>query len=111
MSTADRAEATARAAYEWASHRMPDAGAQVALHLGDQVSAQAWGTGPQPGQVSALAIGLRALAERHFPADRLNALAIEAAIAEVEDVVMPWHGKLPPAARLAATTSILENVS
>ena len=50
-----------------------------------------------------LPLGLRSLAGRHFPAGRLNALAIEAAIAEVEDAVMPWHGKLPPASRLISS--------
>lgn len=100
MSTAGRGKDAVRATYAWAFHSAPDAGSLVALQLGQDEAALAWGQGPEPEQVAALPLGLRSLAGRYFPAGRLNALAIETAIAEIEDAVMPWHGKLPPAAHL-----------
>ena len=101
MSGASTVEAAVRASYAWA-RRVPDAGACVALHLGDEASALAWGTGAEPDGVAVLPLGLHTLADRYFPGGRLSEMAIEAAIAEVEDIVMPWHGQLPPGARLVS---------
>lgn len=93
-------ETAIRSTYAWARQNRPDTGAIVALQLGADESMLAFGQGEQPEQVSALPLGLQVLADRYFPAGRLSELLIEHAIAEVEDIVMPCHGKLPSAASL-----------
>jgi len=100
MNTGHSSETAVRATYAQARQHPPETGAIVVLHLGDEESMLAFGKAAQPDQVSALPLGPQALGDRYFPAGRLNALAIEEAIAEVEDIVMPWHGKLPSAASL-----------
>lgn len=86
----------------WADVRqhVPQPQAIVVLRLGDDRSMLAWGTGVKPEQVSPLPLGLLGLAHRLLPAERLSALAIESTMAEVEDIVMPWHGQLPASAQL-----------
>ena len=100
MSTGHSSETALRSTYDWVHQNLSDLNAIVVLHLGDEESMLAFGKTASPDQVSALPLGLQALADRYFPSGRLNALAIEEAIAAVEDIVMPWHGKLPSAASL-----------
>jgi hypothetical protein len=74
----------------------------VALHVGDEACAVAWGSGLQATEAAGLAVGMHDVAARFFPTDRVSLLAVEEAIAAVEDIVMPWHGRWPHAARLVA---------
>lgn len=92
----------AQAAYRWGQPTTPQSVATVALHLGAEVSALAWGHGPEPEQVAELSIALDPLARRHLASARPSELAIETAIAETEDVVMPWRRRLPSGARLVS---------
>lgn len=100
MTGSHAGETAIRATYAWARQNLRDADAIVALQLGADESMLAFGQGEQPEQVSVLPLGLQRLADRYFPDGRLSELLIEHAIAEVEDIVMPWHGKLPTAAGL-----------
>lgn len=100
MNTGNSSEIAIRASYTRARQNLPELDASVVLHLGDEESMLAFGKAAQPEQVSVLPLGLQALADRFFPAGRLSERLIEHAIAEVEDIVMPWHGKLPSAANL-----------
>ena len=100
MSTGHSSETAIRATYARASQNLPGTGAIVVLKLGDDSSDLAFGTGAQPEQLVSLPLGLGVLADRYFPAGHLSELLIEHAIAEVEDIMMPWHGKLPSAATL-----------
>lgn len=100
MNGSHAGEIAIRAIYAWARQNLRDADAIVALQLGADESMLAFGQGEQPEQVSVLPLGLQRLADRYFPDGRLSELLIEHAIAEVEDIVMPWHGKLPTAAGL-----------
>ena len=92
----------AQAAYRWGQPTTPQGVATVALHLGAEASALAWGHGPEPEQVAELSIALDPLARRHLASARPSELAIETAIAETEDVVMPWRRRLPSGARLVS---------
>lgn len=93
-------ETTLRAAYARARRHSPESQAIVVLQLGDDRSMLALGTNATPLQMASLELGLQGLAHRLFPGGRLSEMAIEQAIAEVEDIVMPWHNKLPPSAQL-----------
>ena len=101
-------DATRHAAAAWAQGR--GGGACVALHLGEEALALAWGgDGPQPAHQALLPLGLRALAQRYFPGEQPTPQAIEAAIEAVENQVMPWQRRLPPGARLVTgDTAIAE---
>lgn len=74
----------------------------VVLQLGAGASTWAWGSGPAPDETHALAIGIETLAQRYFRAASPTEAAVESAIEEVEDVVMPWHRVLPPQSALVA---------
>lgn len=100
MNTAHSVEAAVRVTDVWVRHHRPQQDAMVVLYLGDEVLALAFGAGAQALQTALLPLGLRALSDQFFPAGQLNALSIERAITEVEDVVMPWHNKLPEGACL-----------
>lgn len=67
----------------------------VVLHLGASVSAWAWGLGAEADETAALAIGIETLVQARFPTARPSESAVEWAIAEVEEIVMPWHRRLP----------------
>lgn len=99
MTTA--AVALAQATLQRAQRQWGVEDAVVVLRLGDHAGALAWGQAPD--QATELDLGLVPLATRLAPGGRLSAGAVEAAIAAVEDVVMPWHGHLPAAARLVSS--------
>jgi len=94
------AVASAQATLQLANQRLAGEVAIVVLHLGDDAAAVAWGQAPD--QAAALDLGLVLLATRLAPGGRSSAGAVEDAIATVEDVVMPWHGRIPVAARLVS---------
>lgn len=96
----DAAEAVVRSTCATALDRYPDLQAIVVVALGDEVLRLAFGTRAEPAQVGLLTLGVAALADRFFGRDPVSELALEQAIAEVEECVMPWQRKLPPAARL-----------
>lgn len=88
-------------------HDTPDAaGARplVVLHIGAVQTVVTVGAQAQPAQAWTLPIGADQLAHAHFDdvasGSRLRALAIEQAIADVEDQVMPLGRQLPPEAHL-----------
>lgn len=97
--------------YSWARAARPDAAAIVALHLGDAASALALGRAAQPERVIALDLGLATLARRFFASDRPGEAAIETAIAEVEDAIMPLRSVLPPEAWLVSTDAAVAAVA
>lgn len=75
----------------------------VVLQLGAAASIWAWGSGPVPEETNAFAIGIETLAQRYFRAARPSEAAVELAINEVEEIVMPWHRVLPPQSVLVAS--------
>lgn len=97
------ARRTAVGCYTWARAARPAPAGIVALHLGDEASALALGRAAQPERVIALDLGLATLARRFFASDRPGEAAIETAIAEVEDAIMPLRPALPPEAWLVST--------
>lgn len=99
------ARRTAVGSYSWARAARPAASGIVALHLGDEVSALALGRAAQPERV--IALGLATLARRFFASDRPG----EAAIAEVEDAIMPLRPALPPDAWLVSNDTAVAAVA
>lgn len=97
------ARAAAQATYDRARAAQPAAHGWVALHLGDEASALALGQAPLPERVIAMDLGLVTLARRFFATERPGELAIETAIAEVEDLIMPLRQALPPESQLVST--------
>lgn len=105
------AHAAARATYDRARAVLPAAPGWVALHLGEEASALALGQAARPERVIALDLGLATLARRFFASDRPGELAIETAIAEVEDKIMPLRQALPPEAQLVCTDPAVAEVA
>lgn len=58
----------------------------------------------QVPETHTLALGTATLVPRYFTALPPSAYALEAAIAEVEDAIMPLAAQLPPAARWSSTS-------
>jgi len=100
MNRTHSGEVASATTYAWVRQNLPELDAIVVLQLGEDETMLTFGQGAQPEQVASLPLGLQVIADRYFPAGRLSVLMIEHAIAEVEDIVMPWHGKLPSAASL-----------
>lgn len=115
MATSDDALSSARraaeASYAGARAACPAAPAWLALHLGDEAAALALGTAVRPAQVIAVDLGLATLARRFFTSDRPGEAAIEMAIAEVEDVIMPLRAALPAEALLVSTDAAVAEVA
>jgi hypothetical protein len=105
------ARRTALASYAWAQAARPAAPAWAALHLGDEVSALALGTAAQPARVIDVDLGLATLARRFFASDRPGEAAIETAIAEVEEAIMPLRPALPAEAWLVSTDAAVADVA
>jgi hypothetical protein len=88
---------------------VPELQAVVVLHLGDYESMLAWGKDEKPTQFLSFPLGLSGLAKRIMRNGHLSELAMERAIAEVEDIVMPFRAKLPTSAQLfTEDTEIVE---
>lgn len=105
------ARRTAVGSYTWARAARPGAAGIVALHLGDEASALALGSAAQPERVITLDLGLATLARRFFASDRPGEAAIETAIAEVEDAIMPLRPALPVDAWLVSTDAAVAAVA
>lgn len=88
-------DAAARARATWLGARRALGGALTALEFGEQASAVAVGAGAEPERVIRLALGPGELARRHLRGPRPGEAAIEAAIAEVEERIMPLRPALP----------------
>jgi len=83
----------------------------VVLHIGDEQCGMAVGIGPQPQAFYALPMGSERTAREHFRSDPPTALAMENAIAAVEDVVMPLRPLLPQDASLYTQDAALREVA
>lgn len=87
MNTSVHAAPGAEAVYAAARVRRP-AGAIVALHMGEKATAVVHGQGGAAPVLIVLALGTRRSAQTWFRSDVPTALALETAIAEVEDELM-----------------------
>jgi hypothetical protein len=88
-------DSDARARATWLRARRQWGGPVTALELGDTASAVALGASSAPERVIRLDLGVVELARRHFHAPRPGESAIEAAIAEVEELIMPLRPLVP----------------
>jgi hypothetical protein len=91
----DTDDTDARARATWLRARHDRGGSVTALEFADAVSAVAVGARSEPERVIRLHLGLGDLARKYFQAARPGESAIEAAIAEVEDVIMPLRPLVP----------------
>ena len=91
----------ARAHATWLRARRKWGGPITALEFGDTASAVAVGARSEPDRVIRLDLGVGDLARRHFQAPRPGERAIEAAIAEVEERIMPLRPLVPRDSRCA----------
>ena len=105
MSSAQHAEASLRASHARLQQSASSSGPIVLLHLGNEALVLAFGEHGQ--QLAYLPLGLQMLSQRYLSVTRLSPLAVEHAIAEVEDVVMPWHHKLPATAQLFSEDDVV----
>ena len=91
----DTDDTDARARATWLRARHDRGGSVTALEFADAVSAVAVGARSEPERVIRLHLGLGDLARKYFQAARPGESAIEAAIAEVEEVIMPLRPLVP----------------
>ncbi|WP_342619147.1 hypothetical protein [Rhodoferax sp. GW822-FHT02A01] len=98
-------------AYEAARHAVGADRNIVVLHIGDAQCGIAAGTGAQPQTLHALPMGAERTAREHFRSDPPTALAMENAIAAVEDVVMPLRPLLPRDALLFTLDAPLRDLA
>lgn len=77
-------------------------GPLVALCLGDTTSAIAIGAGPRPERLLTVELGVGSIQARHFHGGVPDGAGVEAAIAAVEDAIMPLLRVMPGAARLVS---------
>lgn len=96
----DAKEKVLRSIYAAALDKASEPEAIVVLALDDEAVWLAFGAQSRPTQVVPLPLGLSTLAARFFGGGTFSELAIEQAIAEVEERVMPWQRQLPSPARL-----------
>lgn len=75
-------------------------GAVVVLHVGDETTYVAAGTGPEPAIQFTLALGARRTGTGEFRHDPPTATEMELAIMTMEDEVMPLARQLPAGATL-----------
>ncbi len=111
-------DAQSRARQTWLCARRALGGDISALEFGAAESAVVAGDGAEPARVIPIQLGVSALARRYLDAPRLAEAAIEAAIAEVEDRVMPLRPLLAPGTRhvtrdreVRAVAEVLEPVT
>lgn len=84
-----------RARASWLRARQELGGNIVALEFGDTASAVALGGQSESARVIPFALGVAALARRYFATARPGEAAIEAAIAEAEERIMPLRPFVP----------------
>jgi len=107
MTTPGTDERAVREAYALARSQLPGQQASVVLHLGGSRSLLAFGVDDAPLQVASWPLGLLELAHRLAPNGHLSEIAIEEAIVEVEDTVMPWRDRLPASACLFTADAVV----
>ena len=88
-------DSQSRAQATWAQARHELGGTIAALEFGDAVSGVATGGPSAPARVIRLQLGVGALARKYFHTPRPGEVAIEAAIAEVEEAIMPLRHLVP----------------
>ena len=98
-------------AYAGARSAVPAGAPCVVLQLGALVSAWAWGTGVVPEQTHALPLGIETLAQRYFLDARPSEAAVELGIEVVEEIVMPWHKRLPPQSVLVSSDPYVNHLA
>ncbi len=86
--------------YEAIRLGIPDGMPIAVLHIGDQQSYVAAGTGAEPSTVITLAVGSLITAIEYFQHDPPKPVEIENAIIAVEDAVETARTKIPPGATL-----------
>lgn len=91
----ERDDAAARARATWLRARHALGGALTALEFGEPASAVVVGAGNEPERVIALPLGPGDLARARLGPARPGEAAIEAAIAETEERIMPLRPLLP----------------
>ena len=92
-------DAQQRALETWHCARQALGGEIAALEFGDIESAIALGDQAEPARVISFRLSLTDLARKYFNAELPGEAAIEAAIAEVEERVMPLHHLFASGAR------------
>lgn len=88
-----------RARATWRQARQDLGGDVTALEFGDTVSAVAIGGQSEAARVIRLPLGLDILARKYFLAAKPGESVIEAAIAEVEELIMPLRPLVPVGSR------------
>ncbi len=102
-------EANVNSVYATARKALPAPNPIVAISFGDNSSLIASGNASHPDQISPLTLGLATLSAQCFPGGRVTELTVEQAIAEIEDIVMPWQRRLPhPATLFVSNAAIIE---
>jgi hypothetical protein len=97
----DSDDSEARARATWLRARQAWGGTITALEFGETASAVAVGARSEPERVIRIPLGVGDLARRYFQAPRPGESAIEAAIAEVEELIMPLRSLVPRDSRCA----------
>lgn len=102
-------EATISSVYGAARKALPAPNSIVVIAFADNNSLIATGETSHPDQISPFPLGLATLSAHCFPNGRVTELTVEQAIAEIEDIVMPWQRRLPhPATLFVAGDAIIE---
>ena len=99
----DDIQSRARATWLQARHEL--GGNITALEFGDTASGVATGGQSAPARVIRLPLGVGALARKYFRAPRPGEGAIEAAIAEAEEAIMPLRPLVPAGSRCVSGDS------
>ena len=90
------------------------AGAQtpiVLLHIADEQTGIARGTGPEPDVVHMLPLGAKRTAHAQFKTMPPTPLAMEVAIMVVEDAVMPLRAWIPHAAVCYSADAAVQEIA
>lgn len=104
-------QAQLTAAYAAARAGLPQPHELVVLHIGDEQCGLAVGQAAQPAALYTLPMGAQRTAREHFRSDPPSALAMENAIAAVEDVVMPLRPLLARDAVLVSADAELRELA
>ena len=97
--------------YEAIRLGIPDGASITVLHIGEQQTYVAAGTGAQPGAVFKLPVGSRKTAAEYFHHDPPTPGEIENAIVAVEDAVASARTMIPVGCRLFTTDEAIRNIA
>lgn len=98
-------------AYAAARHSAGPGHSLVALHIGPEQTGIAVGQGPLPELLKLLPMGAERTAREQFRSTPPTALAMENAIQQVEDLVMPLRALIPRDAQLFSTDAALRELA